>query len=130
MDGIEATLIVDSAAAAVMRDGHVDVVITGADRVTANGDVLNKIGTYSLAVAARHHGVRMMGVAPTSTVDMETVSASDVEIEERPAEEVTEVLGQRMAPHGVQVYNPVFDATPHALIDWIVTERGIFKPSA
>lgn len=130
MDGIEPTLIVDSAAASVMRSGAVDVVITGADRVTADGDVLNKIGTYSLAVLARHHGVRMMVVAPMSTVDLDTTSASEIEIEQRPAEEVTAWNGERVAPQGVSVFNPVFDATPYALIDWIVTEQGVFTPPA
>lgn len=128
MDGIEPILVVDSAAASVMRSGAVDVVITGADRVTADGDVLNKIGTYSLAVLARHHGLRMMVVAPTSTVDLDTTSASEIEIEQRPAEEVAAWNGQRVAPQGITVYNPVFDATPYALIDWIVTEQGLFRP--
>lgn len=113
-----------------MRSGAVDVVITGADRVTADGDVLNKIGTYSLAVLARHHGLRMMVVAPMSTVDLDTTSASEIEIEQRPAEEVTAWNGERVAPQGVSVFNPVFDATPYALIDWIVTEQGVFTPPA
>lgn len=130
MDGIDCTLVVDSAAASLMADGQVDLVVTGADRITASGDVLNKIGTYGLAVLARHHGVRMMVAAPTSTLDPACQSASEIEIEQRPAEEVTHVAGQRMAPQQTRVFNPVFDATPFALIDWIVTERGVFRPAS
>ncbi|WP_348675832.1 S-methyl-5-thioribose-1-phosphate isomerase [uncultured Abyssibacter sp.] len=129
MDGIHPTLVVDSAAASVMRAGRVDVVITGADRITADGGVLNKIGTYGLAVLARHHGLRMMVVAPMSTVDMDSTSASQIEIEQRPPDEVTTWAGQRHAPQDVAVFNPVFDATPYALIDWIVTEQGVFRPA-
>ncbi len=129
MDGIQPTLVVDSAAASIMRAGRIDVVITGADRITADGDVLNKIGTYGLAVLARHHGLRMMVVAPMSTVDMNATSASEIEIEERPSDEITTWAGQRHAPQDIRVFNPVFDATPYALIDWIVTEQGVFQPA-
>lgn len=128
MDGIDCTLVVDSAAASLMAAGKVDLVVTGADRITARGDVLNKIGTYALAVLARHHGVRMMVAAPTSTLDLACESAGEIEIEQRAADEVTHLAGQRIAPLDVQVFNPVFDATPYALIDWVVTERGVFRP--
>jgi methylthioribose-1-phosphate isomerase len=99
-------------------------VVVGSDRIAANGDVANKIGTYSAAVAARHHGVRFMVVAPASTVDMSTASGADIPIESRAEEEVLSCGGQRVAPAGVRAWNPVFDITPAELIDVIVTERG------
>jgi methylthioribose-1-phosphate isomerase len=115
-DGIPASLIVDSAAAALMASGRVDWVITGADRITANGDVINKIGTYALALAAHVHGVRTMVVAPSSSLDPDTATGSQVVIEERPPGEIQAGLER--------AWNPVFDCTPVALVDCIVTERG------
>lgn len=124
-DDIPVTLNVDGAAAAIMASGKVKWVIVGADRITANGDVANKIGTYSLAVLARHHKVGFMVVAPSSTVDMSLATGGDIPIEERDGTEVREVGGRQLAPDGVQVFNPVFDVTPANLIDAIVTERGV-----
>jgi methylthioribose-1-phosphate isomerase len=126
-DGIPVQLLVDSAAPYLMASGQVGWVITGADRVTANGDVANKIGTYAAAVAARHHGVRFMVVAPTSTVDMSLASGSEIPIETRAAEEVLGCAGQRIAAAGAGAWNPVFDVTPAALIDAVVTERGVVR---
>lgn len=126
-DGIPARLIVDSAAAHYMARGEVDWIIVGADRVARNGDVANKIGTYALAVAARHHGLRFMVVAPTSTIDRETPDGRHIPIEERPANELRVVSG-RFRP---DVANPVFDVTPAALVDVLVTERGVLhRPDA
>lgn len=126
-EGIPAQLIADGAAAYLMAQRKVDWVIVGADRVTANGDVVNKIGTYSLAVVARHHGVRFMVVAPSSTVDMQLLSAAGVTIEERPASELTQLRGQDIAPPGFPALNPVFDVTPAHLVDVLVTERGVLR---
>jgi methylthioribose-1-phosphate isomerase len=123
-DGIDATLIADSAAAHLMKTGKVQWVVVGADRICANGDVANKIGTYQLAIAAKHHGVKFMVVAPSSTVDMATASGDLIEIEERDPLELHGVGGNRTVAEGVAAWNPVFDVTPHALIDAIVTERG------
>ncbi|MBI3773917.1 MAG: S-methyl-5-thioribose-1-phosphate isomerase [Gammaproteobacteria bacterium] len=124
-DEIPVTLIADSAAASLMRQGQVKWVIVGSDRIAANGDVANKIGTYSLAVIARHHGVKFMVVAPTTTVDMNLSSGDQIPIEERAEEEVLSLVGQRIAPQGVRAWNPSFDVTPAALVDAIVTERGV-----
>lgn len=124
-DGIPVTLNADGAAASILARGEVRWVIVGADRITANGDVANKIGTYSLAVLARHHGVRFMVVAPSSTLDMALASGTDIPIEEREGREVREIRGIELAPPRVQVYNPVFDVTPANLIDAIVTEKGV-----
>jgi methylthioribose-1-phosphate isomerase len=130
-DGIPATLVSDSAAAHLMRSGQVQWVIVGADRIAANGDVANKIGTYQLAIVARHHGVKMMVVAPSSTVDMSTPSGDVIDIEMRDPEELLSHVGQRTVVAGAQAWNPVFDVTPAVLIDAIVTERGvILKPDA
>ena len=126
-DHIAVRLMADSAAAARMAAGGVSWVIVGSDRIAANGDVANKIGTYGLAVAARHHGVKFMVAAPTSTIDMDTPDGSAIPIEERPAEEVLQCLGQRTTAAGVGAWNPVFDVTPAALVDAIVTERGIIE---
>lgn len=123
-DGIPATLIADSAAAYLMKSGRVQWVIVGADRIAANGDTANKIGTYSLAVAARHHGVKFMVAAPTSTIDWRTASGDAIAIEERTSREVLNEYFQR--PDSViSAWNPVFDVTPAALIDAIVTEQGV-----
>jgi methylthioribose-1-phosphate isomerase len=124
-DGIDATLIADAAASHLMASGQVQWVIVGADRITANGDVANKIGTYQLAIAARHHGLKFMVVAPSSTVDMATARGVDIEIEERSGDELLGYAGVRTVALGVKAWNPVFDVTPAALIDAIVTERGI-----
>ncbi|MGA7297430.1 MAG: S-methyl-5-thioribose-1-phosphate isomerase, partial [Rhodanobacteraceae bacterium] len=124
-DGIDARLIADSAAAWLMHSGQVQWVIIGADRVAANGDVANKIGSYGLALAARHHGIGFMVVAPTSTVDMETATGSDIEIELRDERELMGTAGQRTVVDGAHGWNPVFDITPAALIDMLVTERGV-----
>ncbi|RCX30659.1 S-methyl-5-thioribose-1-phosphate isomerase [Thioalbus denitrificans] len=126
-DHIPATLIADSAAALVMRSGKVGWVIVGSDRIAANGDVANKIGTYQLAVAARYHGVKFMVVAPTSTVDMAVPDGAAIPIETRAGEEVASLGGQRVAAPGVQAWNPVFDVTPAELVDAIVTERGVVR---
>ena len=126
-DGIDATLIADSAAAHLMKSGAVQWVIVGADRIAANGDTANKIGTYALAIAARHHGVRFMVVAPVSTVDMATATGDAIAIELRDADELLTVAGQRSVVTGARAWNPVFDVTPAALIDAIVTERGVVE---
>ena len=126
-DGIDATLIADSAAAHLMKTGKVQWVVVGADRICANGDTANKIGTYQLAIAARHHGVKFMVVAPLSTVDMATASGDAIEIEERDAGELHGVGGTRTVAEGIAAWNPVFDVTPHDLIDAIVTERGVVE---
>ncbi len=124
-DGIDATLIADSAAAHLMKTGAVQWVVVGADRICANGDTANKIGTYQLAIAARHHGVKFMVVAPSSTVDMETANGELIEIEERDASEMLGIGGVRIVAEGIHAWNPVFDVTPAALIDAIVTEKGV-----
>ena len=126
-DGIAPTLVGDNAAAHLMKSGAVDWVIVGADRICANGDTANKIGTYALAIAARHHGVKFMVVAPESTVDMGTASGDLIEIEERDPEELLGIGGVRTAAPGVAAWNPVFDVTPAELIDAIVTERGVIE---
>ncbi|HEX2595835.1 MAG TPA: S-methyl-5-thioribose-1-phosphate isomerase [Luteimonas sp.] len=126
-DGIDATLIADSAASHLMKTGKVQWVVVGADRICANGDVANKIGTYQLAIAARHHGVKFMVVAPSSTVDMATASGDLIHIEEREAGELHSLGGTRTVAEGIHAWNPVFDVTPHELIDAIVTEQGIIE---
>ncbi|WP_266181696.1 S-methyl-5-thioribose-1-phosphate isomerase [Dyella humicola] len=126
-DGIPAKLIADSAASHLMRSGAVQWVIVGADRIAANGDTANKIGTYQLAIAARHHGVKFMVVAPSSTVDMATASGEEIEIELRDAAELLSVAGRRTVVDGAEAWNPVFDVTPADLIDAIVTERGVIE---
>ena len=126
-DGIAATLIADSAAAHLMKTGAVQWVVVGADRICANGDTANKIGTYQLAIAARHHGVRFMVVAPSSTVDMGTADGDAIEIEQRDPGELLGVGGVRTVAEGIAAWNPVFDVTPAALIDAIVTERGVVE---
>jgi len=124
-DGIPVTLLADAAAGALLRQGKVKWVIVGADRIAASGDVANKIGTYHLAIAARYHGVRFMVVAPTSTVDMSLNDGTAIPIEQRAAEELTTLGGQTVAAAGAEVWNPSFDVTPAALIDALVTERGV-----
>ena len=130
-DGIPAKLIADSAAAHLMKSGEVQWVIVGADRIAANGDTANKIGTYQLAIAARHHGVKFMVAAPSSTVDMATPDGEAIEIELRDATELLATGGQRTVVEGAEAWNPVFDVTPAGLIDAIVTERGVIeRPNA
>ncbi len=126
-DQIPVTLLADSAAAYLMKLGKVQWVIVGADRITANGDVANKIGTYSLAVNAQRHDVKFMVVAPTSTVDMKLASGEEIPIEQRPSTEVLSLGTQRVAAEGAQAWNPSFDVTPAELIDAIVTEQGIVR---
>ncbi len=127
-EGIPATLITDSTAGALMAAGRIDCILVGADRIAANGDTANKVGTYSLAVLARYHGVPLYVAAPTTTIDPATATGGSIVIEERAAAEVTEVLGRAVAPVGVRVYNPAFDVTPGALITAIVTDEGIRRP--
>ncbi|MCY4449176.1 MAG: S-methyl-5-thioribose-1-phosphate isomerase [Chloroflexi bacterium] len=126
--GIPATLLVDSAAGALMASGHVAAVVTGADRIAANGDTANKIGTYTLAALAAANGIPFYVAAPFSTVDLNVKSGQDIPVEERPAAEVTSLAGQRIAAEGVAVWNPVFDVTPAGLIAAIITEHGVLRP--
>jgi methylthioribose-1-phosphate isomerase len=126
--GIPSTLVVDSAAGMLMHRGEVTCVITGADRIAANGDTANKIGTYSLAVLAKENGIPFYIAAPTSTVDLSLGSGEEIRIEERPGEEVTSFQGHPTAPVGVTAHNPAFDVTPHRYINTIVTEAGLLRP--
>ncbi len=126
--GIPATLITDNAAGALMRAGGVDAVVVGADRIAANGDVANKVGTYTLAVLAHAHRVPFYVAAPLSTVDLDTPDGDAIPIEERRSEEVTTLGGVRVAPQGVAVRNPAFDITPHLLVTAIITEAGVIRP--
>lgn len=125
---IDVTLICDNTAAYVMQQGKIDCVIVGADRIVANGDAANKIGTYNLAVLAQYHQIPFYIVAPTSTIDLAIKSGKDIPIEERAAEEVTEGFGKRIAPLEVKVYSPAFDIIPNQLITAIVTEHGVIYP--
>jgi methylthioribose-1-phosphate isomerase len=126
-DGIDARLIADSAASHLMKSGAVQWVIVGADRIAANGDTANKIGTYQLAIAAKYHGVKFMVVAPSSTVDMATGTGEEIEIELRDPGELLNSGGKRCVIEGAQAWNPVFDVAPAELIDAIVTERGVIE---
>jgi methylthioribose-1-phosphate isomerase len=126
-DGIETTVITESMAAPLMRDGRVDLVVVGADRIAANGDTANKIGTYTVALVAREHGVPFYVAAPVSTIDLDTPDGRHIPIEERDAREVTHVKAVRLAPEGAKVFNPSFDVTPNHLIAGIITERGIAR---
>ncbi|MEE9274730.1 MAG: S-methyl-5-thioribose-1-phosphate isomerase [bacterium] len=129
-DGIPVTLIADNMAAFCMQQGRVGVVVVGADRVAANGDVANKIGTYGLAVLAREHGVPFYVAAPMSTIDFKTPTGEDIPIEERSAEELRTIGGRRIAPEEVEVFHPAFDVTPARLVDALVTERGVVRLAA
>jgi len=129
-ESIPSSLMVDGAAAARMRTSEIGWVIVGADRIAANGDVANKIGTYQLAVAARYHGVKFMVVAPTSTLDLSIASGADIPIETRAAEEVLLCGGTAVGAPGADAWNPVFDVTPAELIDVLVTERGVVRNPA
>jgi methylthioribose-1-phosphate isomerase len=127
-DGIPTTLIADSTAGHLMARGEINAVVVGADRIAANGDVANKIGTYTVAVLARENGVPFYAAAPVSTIDLATPTGADIPIEERPAQEVTHVGGRRVAAEGVSVRNPAFDVTPHRYVTAIVCERGVARP--
>ncbi len=127
-DRIPVTLITDNMAGCLMQKGLIDLVIVGADRIAANGDTANKIGTYSVAVLAKEHGIPFYVAAPCSTIDIRIKSGEGIPIEERKEWEVTHVGGKRMAPEGIPVLNPAFDVTPHSYLTGIITERGILKP--
>ena len=125
--GVDVTVICDSMAASVLRQKNIDSVIVGADRIAANGDVANKIGTYGLAILAREHDVPFYVAAPLSTIDMSLAHGAEIPIEERGPEEITRGMGRQTAPGGVNVYNPAFDVTPERLVSAIVTEKGVAK---
>ncbi|MDR1957650.1 MAG: S-methyl-5-thioribose-1-phosphate isomerase [Planctomycetaceae bacterium] len=126
--GIDVTLICDSMAAMVMRQGKIDAVFVGADRITVNGDTANKIGTYSVAAAAKTHGIPFYVAAPVSTFDLTLAEGSLIPIEERDPKEITHSFGTQTAPDGVRVYNPAFDVTPAPFITGIITEFGVISP--
>jgi methylthioribose-1-phosphate isomerase len=128
-DGIPVTVITDNAAGALMKQRRIQCCVVGADRIAANGDVANKIGTYSVAVLANAHGIPFYVAAPSSTIDMQTADGDGIPIEERSPSEVTCLYSERsIAPQGIDVWNPAFDVTPAALIKGIITERGILSP--
>jgi methylthioribose-1-phosphate isomerase len=127
-NGIDVTLICDNMAATVMKRKKVDIIFTGADRIASNGDTANKIGTYMLAVLAKHHGIPFYVVAPKMTFDLNIQNGGQIPIEERSPDEVRTFGGKLIAPKGVKVFNPAFDVTPHELITGIVTEYGIIRP--
>lgn len=127
-EGIPATLIVDSAAATLIRDGIIDLILVGADRIAANGDTANKIGTYMLSELAARFKVPFYIVAPVSTIDISCPDGSGIQIEERSGEELTHIRGVEVAPQGIKVYNPAFDVTPHFNITGIITEKGVLRP--
>ncbi len=126
--GVPVTVICDSMAGQVMKEGRIQLVIVGADRITANGDTANKIGTYSVAVLAHAHGIPFYVAAPTSTFDLALASGDSIPIEQRDPREVTHGFGRQTAPEGVEVYNPAFDVTPARLIAGIITEKGRIQP--
>jgi methylthioribose-1-phosphate isomerase len=127
-DGIDVQVISDSMAGSLMRQGLIDAVIVGADRIAANGDVANKIGTYPLAVLARQHNIPFFVAAPCSTLDMRTADGAHIPIEQRDPAEVTHIGGVRMVPEGVGVLNPAFDVTPHQFVTAIITDLGVARP--
>ena len=127
-DGIPATLITDNMAASLMAQGKIDLVLLGCDRMAANGDFANKIGTYSVAVNAHHHGIPFYTALPSSTIDLSIPDGGGIPIEERPGSEITHVFGVQTAPLEVGTYNPAFDVTPHTLLTGIVTEKGVVYP--
>jgi methylthioribose-1-phosphate isomerase len=127
-EGVDVTVICDNMAAQVMREGRIDMVIVGTDRVAANGDIANKIGTYGVAVLAKHHGIPFYVATPYSTIDMSLPTGADIPIEQRDPEEIRSGFGRRTAPADCAVYNPAFDVTPAELITGIITERGILRP--
>jgi methylthioribose-1-phosphate isomerase len=126
--GLDVTLICDNMTAQVMKEGRIQMVIVGADRIAANGDTANKIGTYGVAVLAKHHGIPFYVAAPTSTFDLSLANGGGIPIEQRDPREVTHGFGKQTAPEGIGVYNPAFDVTAAELIAGIVTERGIIRP--
>ena len=126
-DNIPTTLISDNMAGAIMRQGKINAVVVGADRIAANGDVANKIGTYTVAILAKEHGIPFYVAAPISTVDLETPDGSKIPIEQRASTEVTHMAGKQIAPDGVVVENPAFDVTPHEYVAAIITERGVAR---
>jgi methylthioribose-1-phosphate isomerase len=126
--GIPHSLLADGAAASLLAAGAVDLVLTGADRIAADGSVANKVGTYGLAVLARHHNVPFVVVAPVSTIDLDTPDGASIMVEHRPADEVCSLAGQRIAPPGTAAYNPAFDVTPPTLLTALVTELGVMQP--
>jgi methylthioribose-1-phosphate isomerase len=127
-DHIPTTVISDNMAGAIMSQGKIDAVIVGADRIAANGDVANKIGTYTVAVLAKEHGIPFYVAAPWSTVDLATPEGKYIPIEQRSPVEVTHFAGKRVAPEGIRVENPAFDVTPHRYVAAIITERGVARP--
>jgi methylthioribose-1-phosphate isomerase len=127
-DGIPTTVISDNMAGAMMKQGKIGAVIVGADRIAANGDVANKIGTYSVAILAKEHGIPFYVAAPWSTVDMATPHGDHIPIEQRASTEVTHMAGKQVAPTNVKVENPAFDVTPHKYVSAIITERGVARP--
>jgi methylthioribose-1-phosphate isomerase len=126
-DGIETTVITDNMAGTIMRNSRVDLVVVGADRIAANGDVANKVGTYAVAVLAKEHGIPFYVAAPISTVDLDTADGSGIPIEERPSREVTHVGSSQLTPLGALIRNPAFDVTPSKYVTAIITERGIAR---
>jgi methylthioribose-1-phosphate isomerase len=127
-DGIPTTVICDNMAASLMRNGRIKAVVVGADRIAANGDTANKIGTYNVAILAKEHGIPFYVAAPWSTIDLATPTGDSIPIEERPAVEVTHHGGKQLTPNGVGICNPAFDVTPARLVTAIVTERGVLRP--
>jgi methylthioribose-1-phosphate isomerase len=125
--GIDVTLICDNMAAQVMKEGRIDAVMVGADRIAANGDAANKIGTYGVALLAKAHSIPFYVMAPSSTIDMSTPTGNDIPIEERASEEITHGFGKATAPINIKTYSPAFDVTPHELITAIITEKGLWK---
>ncbi len=128
--GIDVTLICDNMAAQVMKEGHIHLVVTGADRIAANGDTANKIGTYGVALLARAHGIPFYVAAPSSTFDLTLATGDAIPIEQRDPREITHGLGKQIAPDGIKVYNPAFDVTPATLINGLITEKGLIRPVA
>jgi methylthioribose-1-phosphate isomerase len=126
--GIDVTVLADGAAASLMRSGAIDLAIVGADRITANGDVANKIGTYSVAVAARHHELPFYVAAPWSTFDPATATGESIEVEQRSDSELRASFGAVTAPRDVRVHNPAFDVTPATLVTAIISDRGVHRP--
>ena len=126
-DGIPTTVISDNMAGAMMKQGKIGAVVVGADRIAANGDVANKIGTYTVAVLAKEHGIPFYVAAPISTVDLDTPDGSKIPIEQRNPKEVTHIAGKQMVPDGVAIENPAFDVTPAEYVTAIITERGIAR---
>jgi methylthioribose-1-phosphate isomerase len=124
-DGIPTTVICDNMAATLMRSGKIQSVIVGADRIAANGDVANKVGTYGVSILAKEHGIPFFVAAPWSTVDLATATGDEIEIEQRSAQEVTHHGGRQLTPHGVDIENPAFDVTPARYVTAIITERGV-----